>query len=341
MGFAIMRCAKMGGSGSVAAAAAHLTRERDTPNADESRKEHNQVLFNESVEATMAAYRNNLATLDKKPRKDAVTCVEYVFTFSPETDAAKISTDYFNSCIDWAKKRHGAKNIILAAVHRDETTDHLHLLAMPIREKEVRYTNRTTKQTTTKTVSTLDAKHWFDGSKKLSEMQTEFWKAAGRPYSLERGIRGSRARHQSVKRFYGDLEAPHMEIHGIPEKGLMENHEKYTRRVDAFVTRSVGKAAANLKEQIATATAAKDDLAAKNGELAEIARQMVRERDRARQTARQLMEERQAYEERLAKAEETKRTVNAWLRTATPEEFVENQRVLKQKDRERDRGMGR
>lgn len=334
MGFAIMRCAKMGGSGSVAAAAAHLTRERDTPNADESRSEHNQILFNKTVEATMAAYRNNLATLDKKPRKDAVTCVEYVFTFSPDTDSQKIGQDYFNSCIDWARKRHGEENIILAALHRDETTDHLHLLAMPIREKEVRYTNRTTKQTTTKAVKTLDAKHWFDGSKKLSEMQTEFWKAAGRPYSLERGVKGSRARHQAVKRFYGDLEAPHVAIQGIPEKGLMENGEKYARRVEQHLTRTLGKSIANVQAQA-------EEVAKERDEAKAAAANAIKERNQIDWSTRQMFQEKERLEEQNRKLEETRRQFAEFLRNATPEEFLENQRQLRQKEQQRNRGMGR
>ena len=49
----------------------------------------------------------------------------------------------------------------------------------------------------------LNARKWLGGAKALSEMQTEFAQVVGARHGLERGIKGSRAKHERVQRYYG------------------------------------------------------------------------------------------------------------------------------------------
>lgn len=312
--FAILRVAKMRGAGQVAASAAHLSRTRETPNADPARKELNVIWGNQTVEATMGDWRRQLGSVDRKVRADAVTCLEYVFAYSPDALAGQKVGDYFASCAKWLEDRHGNERIIMGAVHYDETTPHMHVLVVPIREQVNKKGQK---------VKALNAKYWLDGSKKLSEMQTEFANAAGRPHGLERGVKGSRARHEAIKRFYGDLEAPHIAIQGIPEKGLLESPEKYSGRVETFVNHTVGKKVANLRLK------------------AQLAQQASAERDSAKKTAEMINEDRQKMQARLAKLEAYQTRVDQWIRTATPKEFEDNQKFIKHKEEQEQKGNSR
>ncbi|WP_210408752.1 plasmid recombination protein, partial [Klebsiella pneumoniae] len=79
--YAIMRCKKLAKMGNVAASLKHAFRERDTPNADASRTPDNEHMAATSTDAAMGKLRDRLP---EKRRKDAVLCVEYVMTASPE-----------------------------------------------------------------------------------------------------------------------------------------------------------------------------------------------------------------------------------------------------------------
>ncbi|MES9125717.1 plasmid recombination protein, partial [Cutibacterium acnes] len=79
--YAIMRCKKLSGMGSVAAALQHCYRERETPNADAERTPDNEHRAATSTDAAMGRLRE---LLPEKRRKDAVLAVEYVMTASPE-----------------------------------------------------------------------------------------------------------------------------------------------------------------------------------------------------------------------------------------------------------------
>ncbi|OLP08714.1 hypothetical protein AGG97_35995 [Klebsiella michiganensis] len=79
--FAIMRCKKLSGIGSVAASLKHCFRERDTPNADPERLRHNMHMAARSTDEAMGKLREKLP---EKRRKDAVLAIEYVLSASPE-----------------------------------------------------------------------------------------------------------------------------------------------------------------------------------------------------------------------------------------------------------------
>ncbi|EHT1317553.1 plasmid recombination protein [Escherichia coli] len=79
--YAIMRCKKLTGMGSVASALQHCYRERETPNANAERTPENYCSVSKSTDQAMGRVRE---LLPEKRRKDAVLAVEYVMTASPE-----------------------------------------------------------------------------------------------------------------------------------------------------------------------------------------------------------------------------------------------------------------
>jgi hypothetical protein len=184
MNYAILRTQKLKASAAVWRSLKHAFREQPTPNADPDRAANNQHLGASSAAEAMEKVRQKLP--DKR-RKDAVLCIEYLITASPEAMANIDRGKYFNDALTWLKQRHGAANVVYSGLHYDETTPHMYAYVVPLDAETGR----------------LNARKWLGGSRALSEMQTEFAQMVGASHGLERGIKGSRATHQRVQRHYG------------------------------------------------------------------------------------------------------------------------------------------
>lgn len=187
MAFAIMRCKKLKGAGSVSASLAHCFRERETFNADE-----NQTPLNVNFAATsVAEAKQKLADLlPTKRRKDAVLAVEYLMTASPDwwKNASSEQQDvFFKKSYAWLAKKYGADRIVVASVHRDETSPHLSAFVVPLTQD-----------------GRLSAREFIGDRAKMSLDQTTYAQAV-QELGLERGVMGSRAKHQTIKAFYAAL----------------------------------------------------------------------------------------------------------------------------------------
>jgi hypothetical protein len=202
--FAILRVQKLKHLASVRRSLKHSFREQDTPNADPQKASQNDHMGATSVDQGMARVR---ALLPEKRRKDAVLAIEYLVTASPEAMHGKTREQqdaYFRDALQWLKDRHGAQNIVYAGIHRDELTPHLYAYAVPLDDASGR----------------LNAKKWLGGSKALANMQTEFVEQVGAKHDLERGIEGSKAKHQKVKAFYAEI-------------GKTTHHDAYMEETEA------------------------------------------------------------------------------------------------------------
>ena len=191
--YAILRTQKLKATGAVWRSLKHAFREQPTPNADPERVANNAHLGASSAREAMEKVR---ARLPEKRRKDAVLAIEYLITASPEAMNGMGSngcTAYFNDALKWLKQRHGGANVVYSGVHRDESTPHMYAYVVPLDESTGR----------------LNARRWLGGSKALSEMQTDFAATVGARHGLERGIKGSRAKHERVKRHYGLVNQAH------------------------------------------------------------------------------------------------------------------------------------
>lgn len=66
-------------------------------------------------------------------RKDVVTCASWIIT-APQTLNPQLYDVFFRNCYNFISERYGGeKNIVVAAVHMDETTPHMHCLFMPVK----------------------------------------------------------------------------------------------------------------------------------------------------------------------------------------------------------------
>lgn len=138
----IMRFEKLKTYEAVTRALSHIYREQYTPNADHKRRALNENLTPklgvDSLES-MRRVKNRIGRMDKKPRSNAVLAVEFIFTASPDAMTSlsvQQRRKYFIESVRWVAKKVGIENVILAYVHRDETSEHCHLMVLPVLEGE-------------------------------------------------------------------------------------------------------------------------------------------------------------------------------------------------------------
>ncbi|EEZ5312099.1 MobV family relaxase [Escherichia coli] len=185
--YAIMRCKKLTGMGSVASALQHCYRERETPNANAERTPENYCSVSKSTDQAMGRVRE---LLPEKRRKDAVLAVEYVMTASPEwwkEATPRQQAEFFARSEQWLENKYGKDRVVAAVIHRDEATPHLSAFVVPLTQD-----------------GRLSAKEFIGGRSKMRDDQStyaEYVKKLG----LERGIEGSRATHQTVQHYYESL----------------------------------------------------------------------------------------------------------------------------------------
>ena len=134
----VLRFNQRSGTNRVLAAAKHNLRElraaRANRHIDASRRHLNVILAGPSDAKTVAAdARRKMqdAGIDRlKLRKNASTLIEALFCLRPDTPIDELA--YFADCVDWAKRRFGAENILSAVVHYDESAPHCHVMILPV-----------------------------------------------------------------------------------------------------------------------------------------------------------------------------------------------------------------
>ncbi|NJK58556.1 MAG: DUF3991 domain-containing protein [Pleurocapsa sp. SU_5_0] len=193
MPHAIARIAKLK-SGSVGASALHTRRARETPNAN---PEIANIRFigqpdSMNLPSLETIVRDRIG--DQTIRKNGVLCVEMLLTASPEyfrpDDPSKAGfyeperlADFQQAVHSWLDKEYGDR-IVRAELHLDESTPHVHAYLVPLDER-----------------GKLNCRGLFGGREKLSQFQDSYANALS-PLGLERGIKGSRAKHTKIQHYY-------------------------------------------------------------------------------------------------------------------------------------------
>lgn len=198
MAYAIARIKKLKRS-SLGGSEAHTARQRETPNADQSK--HNiRFISNQNSDETLdSLVIQKIGEQKRKIRPDAVYAVEILLTASPEyfrpdcpTKAGYYEADkvqaWLSASKQWLEENYGSR-IVRAELHLDEATPHIHAYFVPLDDN-----------------GQLRAKHFFDGRQKMRQFQDSY-SAATEHLGLERGIKGSKAQHQDIKDFYSIVNA--------------------------------------------------------------------------------------------------------------------------------------
>lgn len=238
MAFAIMRCAKKSSMGAVARSLKHCFRELPTPNADPSRTGENKSAFAKSTTEAIGKMRE---LLPEKRRKDAVIAVEYLMTASPEwwkSATTEQQEKFFNRCVAWLGDKYGRENILVATIHRDETSPHLSAYVVPLTADK-----------------RLSAKEFIGNKTKMSEDQTTFADRM-KDLGLQRGIKGSKAKHQTIREYYALANSaltPKTPEIDVPEPKLLESKAAYGNRVAQATIDAINPALQQLSVQASTA----------------------------------------------------------------------------------------
>ena len=243
MSFAILRTAKLKSFGEIGGSLSHNYRDRPTPNANSQLTQNNENSLS-SAELVMSAIKDKLP---EKRRKDAVLCVEYLITASPDWVGWNRLEEkkYFDDAKKWLEDKHGKDNVIATTIHRDESTPHMVAYVVPLVDGK------------------LNAKHFLGGREKLSKMQTDFADNVGQSVGLSRGLEGSKAEHQTIKQYYANVNtavkvSPDVVL-DLPEKRLLESKESYENRVFEVLDQTVSpllNRTASLQNQLSIMTRA-------------------------------------------------------------------------------------
>lgn len=211
---AILRVQKLKSADQLRRSLLHTYREQPTPNADPAWTENNYLSDTRTGLTSEELYggyfgkppplkkdsdrvmRRFSKMLPDKVRKNAVLAIEYLITASPDAKPvvnAKPGSDigslYFADTLAWIRAKHGAENVLAYALHRDETTPHMVVYVVPKDDK-----------------GKLNCRQFLGGTKnRLSELQDEFFEEVAVKHGLERGLKRSRAKHQTIMQYYTTL----------------------------------------------------------------------------------------------------------------------------------------
>ena len=230
--FAIIRAQKIKTVSAVARSARHTFREQPTHNADGSKSIRNRISGSLNTHDLLSSLS---ARLPATRRKDAVLCIEYLITASPEAfikhggHLNDLGSGYFADALTWLRARHGKDNVICSVVHLDETTPHMVAYVVPL-------TND----------GRLSARDFLGGPKAMRDMQNSFYDSCGHPYGLLRGIPGSKAHHTNVAQFYTALQdrAPAAKLTLLDYAAKAVGHETENwRQAQTFVKQQDQQAA--------------------------------------------------------------------------------------------------
>ena len=224
--FAILRVSKLKSTASISRLLKHCTREAETPNADPELTHLNT--FEQGPKTAREASHLVRELLPEKVRKNGVLAIDYVITASPEKLASMSRGQqdaYFAAALRWIKEKHGSQNVVSAVVHRDEKSPHMHALVVPIDP-----------------AGKLNCRHFLGGAKALSDMQSDFANSV-REFGLERGIKGSKAQHRTLKEYYASVNSPGPVVPKItapePTVSARLNPKEYGTQVVAAVLKQV------------------------------------------------------------------------------------------------------
>ena len=188
MPYAILRLSKLKSWSAVGGSGAHTYRAIKTPNADPARASLNVTGIGNKSDV-VGDVRGRLGAITSNPRSNAVLALELLLTASPEHFQGKSQTEvkaWAKANAAWLRSTFGKDNVVHLVLHQDESTPHLVAYVVPERDGR------------------LNARAITGTPELLSSMQTSYADAMA-TFGLERGTPGSKAKHQTVKDWYGHL----------------------------------------------------------------------------------------------------------------------------------------
>lgn len=212
MSYAVLHIMKA--SGSCNAIARHIERSTQPDNAHPELRHLNRedfIRYPEGVGGLGEAIRHRLdhAGLTRKIGKNQVLALNVLLTSDGDAlrrlAAEGRLNEWAEASIGWAKATFGEANVVGAHLHMDEQTPHLHVTVVPIvtaeRKKKARESKAQKRyRTKPKGGARLSADDIMT-RENLTRFQDTYAEAMAQ-FGLERGIRGSEARHVDQHEYY-------------------------------------------------------------------------------------------------------------------------------------------
>ena len=208
MPHAIARIEKLN-AGNITSSALHTARFVKTPNAN-SQVDNIRFVGEGDNRPLKSAVVERIG--EQKIRKNAVLAVEMLLTASPEYfrpeeperagyyEPEKL-VEWQQTVRTWLNDEYGDR-IVRAELHLDESTPHIHAYLVPLDER-----------------GKLNCRGIFGGREKMSRFQDSY-AAAMSPLGLERGIKGSKAKHAKIKQYYAA-------VNSKPDRSLSKETIEY------------------------------------------------------------------------------------------------------------------
>ena len=220
------------GSGSTGGMQGHNERTYDVKNADTEKADLNFYVKANLKEGKIQTYSTNPRKGSYKQREDEIISSRHTgrkirdnavkrlsFALSGSHEQMK-KLESEGKIKQWAMtnykffgQKYGYDNITEFAVHMDERTPHIHCMLVPMVKTEKG------EKLCAKDLTSRD---------QLRELQDEYAEAM-KPFGLERGLRGSRATHDTTAEYYAKIHAEKGELENVRN----EKEELYHLRDDA------------------------------------------------------------------------------------------------------------
>lgn len=205
MGYVVLHMSKAKGNDS--RMTAHIERTVEPKNADKSRTHLNKELIDlpDGFNRTQAIqHRIETAGIKRKITKDQVRVIRINLSGTHE-DMKRIEAEgrldeWCKDTVDYLKKEFGENNVVSAVLHMDEKTPHIHASVVPIVTGQRRKAREGSKNKSTVRLCADD----IMTKTKMVEYQDTYSEKMSK-YGLERGIKGSEARHITTGEYYRDI----------------------------------------------------------------------------------------------------------------------------------------
>lgn len=208
----------------------HNYRLTKVPNADPSREHLNKELIKMDYDSYTDAFKDIMKKNNHTPRSNAVMGIEVVMSYNPREVEKDFDIEKWQEeNVKWLKEKFGEENVISAVLHRDEgpvNTDapdgetnacHIHAMVIPMKDGK------------------LNAKSYIGGKAKLIQLQSSYGEAM-KPLGLKRGLEGSVAKHEDIRKYYDELNKTLAK--SLPEIEPGENVKTYRDRANKIYQNS-------------------------------------------------------------------------------------------------------
>lgn len=252
MGFAVLHIQKPKGNDS--GTTAHIERKVDPANADKERTHLNKNLirYPDGVETRTQAIQHRIenAGIKRKISHNQVRALQVMLSGTHEDmhriQAAGKLDEWCRDNIKWLRETFGEDNVVSAVLHMDEKTPHIHATVVPIvtgERRKARKKKEDGKQEPDKPGKRQYRKKPADTIRLCSddimtrenlEYFQDSYAQAMNKYGLQRGIKGSDARHITTPQYYRDLYAKNEDLKEDIEHLQEQKQEVYDKVRDLY-----------------------------------------------------------------------------------------------------------